>query len=86
MAVSEGKIIRTSLLFASSTLLTPVLVVAKRGAVGDWAAYCAGISMLDAADHEAESAIAQDVAAMGFKLDEAAARAFFPTVTGDYRP
>lgn len=82
---SDGKIIRTSLLFATSTLLTPVLVVAKRSAVGDWAAYCAGISMLDAADHEAESAIAQEVAAVGFKLTAEQATAFFPNVKGDYR-
>lgn len=82
----KGEIVATMLLFAFTGQLSPVLVVAKRGAVGDWAAYCAGITIWDGDDHEPESSIARHVAEHGYKLEEAQARAFFPKVKGDYRP
>ena len=85
-------IIGTSLLFSHGSLITPVLVVATRGGVDDWAAYAAGVSLSQVRAGDVEpsnlggSAIAQHVAAYGFKLSEATARAFFPHVEGEYRP
>jgi hypothetical protein len=83
-------VIRTQLLFAHDGVLglvvAPVLVVATRGQVGDWAAYAAGIPLEFSREHEPESGIAELVAEHGFKLSESQARAFFPNVDGDYRP
>lgn len=81
-----GQIIRTRLLFAHDNFVSPALVVASQGAVGDWAAYVAGVTLSQSEDHEPESAIARVVAANGYKLTEDQARAFFPDVKLEYRP
>lgn len=63
--------------------LMPVLVVAKRGDVGDWAAYIAGVPSLD--DLTRGMWIEWTLEG-GAKLNEAQARAFFPHIEGEYRP
>lgn len=65
-----------------SLALRPVVVVASRGQVGDWAAYIAGVQGLG----ETTPAVQRMVRSEGHKLTESQARGFFPYVEGEYRP
>lgn len=62
--------------------LYPVCLVAMRSSSGrDWAAYVAGVHVFAVED----DSMAEAVARMGTKLDEATARAMFPDVALHYR-
>lgn len=61
--------------------LWPVVVVAVRGQVGDWAAYIAGVKTLGSPTPELQALVYRE----GTKLNEAQARGFFPHIEGEYR-
>lgn len=67
-------ILGTRYLYNGAGMMTPVLVIAVEGGVGDWAAYIAGFAAWDA-----PTMVYWDrLAAHGAKLPEDVARAWFP--------
>lgn len=68
--------------------LTPCIVVATAGAMGDWAAYIAGVPLGTRSPEDADDQVLADVASWGYKLTEEQALGFFPMLGWGrrYRP
>lgn len=81
------RVLQWRYMFSATEILEPCIVVATAGAMGDWAAYIAGVPLGTRSPEDADDQTLADVASWGYKLTEEQALGFFPQLRGRrYRP